>query len=64
MGSGASLVIKSKGREVEITHEGRHENLTLEPGHDVLDVLKHEMGSLRYEPDPACRGSAAARWGS
>ncbi len=53
LGSGASLVIKSKGRRLEITRDGCPESLTLEPGRDVLDVLKEEMSSLRYAPDPA-----------
>ena len=52
LGSGTDLVIKSKGAKVEITRGGKAEELQLEPGHDVLEVLKHELGSLNYVPDP------------
>ena len=52
LGSGTDLVIKSKGRDVEITRGGKAENIQLEQGKDVLDVLKHELGSLSYVPDP------------
>ena len=52
LGSGTDLVIKSKGPKVEITRGGKTEELQLEPGRDVLDLLKHELGSLNYVPDP------------
>lgn len=52
LGSGTNLVIKSKGRQVELTRNGVPEQITLEQGKDVLDVLKHELGSLSYVPDP------------
>ena len=52
LGSGTNLVIKSKGRQVEITRAGEVELAELEQGKDVLDVLKHELGSLSYVPDP------------
>ncbi len=52
LGSGTDLVIKSKGPSVEITRGGRVEQTNLEPGRDVLDVLKQELGSLSYVPDP------------
>ena len=51
LGSGADLVIKSKGANVEITRNGRAEHIELEQGRDVLDVLKGELGSLSYVPD-------------
>lgn len=52
LGSGTDLVIKSKGKNVEITRAGFIEQIQLEPGKDVLDILKHELGSLNYVPDP------------
>jgi anthranilate synthase component 1 len=52
LGSGTNLVIKSKGANVEITRNGIPEQITLEPGKDVLHILKHELVSLNYVPDP------------
>ncbi|MCE5314689.1 MAG: anthranilate synthase component I [Armatimonadota bacterium] len=52
LGSETNLVIKSKGRDVEITRDGRIEHIALEPGKDVLHVLKNEMTNLHYVPDP------------
>lgn len=52
LGSGANLVIKSKDRNVEITRDGSTENLELENNNDVLHLLKRELGSLSYVPDP------------
>jgi len=52
LGSGTDLVIKSKGRDVEIVRRGVPEHLALDEGKDVLDVLKHELGALSYVPDP------------
>lgn len=52
LGSGTNLVIRSKGSQVELTRNGVPERITLEQGKDVLDVLKQELGSLSYVPDP------------
>ena len=75
LGSGASLVLKSKGNIVEIhrspvgdvttaggesvaDHECQSESdassstMALEPGRDVLHVLKEELDKLSYVPDP------------
>ncbi len=52
LGSGADLVIKSKDSNVEIKRGGNLEQISLECGRDVLDVLKYELGSLSYVPDP------------
>lgn len=52
LGSGTNLVIKSRGRDVEITRDGKLDKISLEPGRDVLNILKDEMSNLRYVPDP------------
>jgi anthranilate synthase component 1 len=52
LGSSANLVIKSKGRHVEITRDGSTDNITLPVGRDVLHILKQELGRLSYVPDP------------
>ncbi|MEN6356145.1 MAG: anthranilate synthase component I [Armatimonadota bacterium] len=52
LGSGTNLVIKSSGRDVEITRDGKLERISLVPGRDVLHILKDEMNKLRYVPDP------------
>jgi len=52
LGSGTDLVIASKGPNVKITRSGRCEQVVLEQGKDVLDILKHELSSLNYVPDP------------
>ena len=52
LGSGTSLLIKSKNRDVEIVRDGKTESFQLEAGRDVLHVLKKEMGALSYVPDP------------
>ncbi|MCE5198606.1 MAG: anthranilate synthase component I [Armatimonadota bacterium] len=51
LGSGTNLVIQSKGRNVEITRDGEVSSISLEPGRDVLNVLKDEFSKLRYVPD-------------
>ena len=52
LGSGTNLVIKSKGHQVELVRNGVPEQITLEPGKDVLHILKNELGCLSYVPDP------------
>lgn len=52
LGSGTNMVIKSKGRDVEITRDGAVEHVELEEGTDVLHILKRELYSLSYVPDP------------
>ncbi|MGI6294754.1 MAG: anthranilate synthase component I [Armatimonadota bacterium] len=51
LGSGTNLVIKSKCSEVEIIRAGVSEKTTLEPGRDVLHLLKDELESLNYVAD-------------
>ena len=52
LGSGTNLVIKSKGRSVEIVRDGKSQNFDLEPGCDVLHILEQELSELKYVPDP------------
>lgn len=52
LGSGTNLVIQSKGRSVSILRNGGSETLELQDGNDVLNILKNELGSLSYVPDP------------
>lgn len=52
LGSGTNLIIKSKGRSVEITRDGADEHIELEARRDVLHILKQEFGKLSYVPDP------------
>lgn len=52
LGSGADIAITSKGRDVQITRNGNVESIHLEPGRDVLHVLKEEFGKLKYIADP------------
>ena len=52
LGGGTNLLIKSKGRSVEIVRNGNVENIELDEGRDVLHVLKQELGRLSYVPDP------------
>ena len=48
IGTDPSLILKSKGRQVQITERGRTENILLEEGRDPLHVLKDLL--LRYKP--------------
>ena len=52
LGSGTNLVIKSKGRNVEIVRDGKSDNFDLEPECDVLHILEQELSELKYVPDP------------
>ena len=52
LGSGTNLVIKSKGRSVEIVRDGERKEFDLEPERDVLHILKQELSELKYVPDP------------
>ncbi len=51
LGSKPEVVIRSKGRNVTITRRDTAENITLEDKRDVLDVLKNELGRLKYMPN-------------
>jgi anthranilate synthase component 1 len=46
------MVFKSKGRDVEISRDGRTEHRRLADGEDPLHVLKELMDEFRYVPDP------------
>jgi anthranilate synthase component 1 len=52
LGSEVSLVIKSKGRTVEVIEDGRTRTITLEPGQDPLHVLKTQLNRFKWVPDP------------
>lgn len=53
LGSGANMVLKSKGRHVEITENGRREEMELPADQDVLTILKSRLGgAIKYVPDP------------
>ena len=51
LGSGTNLVIKSKGRDVEIIRGGAGEKITLDAGKDALHLLKDELNKLDYVAD-------------
>ncbi|MFQ3548218.1 MAG: anthranilate synthase component I [Armatimonadota bacterium] len=52
LGSGAGIIIKSKGKEVYIHRENSTDHIELQDGQDVLNILKEEMAKLKYVPDP------------
>ena len=50
LGSGTDLVIKSKGRTVEVTGNGRNETIELEEGRDVLHGRVIERAAAGRRP--------------
>jgi anthranilate synthase component 1 len=60
IGSDPFLVLKTKGRDVEIRAGGETRRRPLEPGEDPLHVLKGLMTGMRFVPDadlpPFCGG--------
>jgi anthranilate/para-aminobenzoate synthase component I len=46
------MVVKTKGRNVEIFRDGQREGRELAPGEDPLHVLKELMAGLRFVKDP------------
>jgi len=52
LGSGADLVIRSKGSHVEVTSGSHREEIEMPEGHDVLHVLRKKLGEAHYVPDP------------
>ena len=54
LGSGADLVIKTKGDSAQTARDGTSKEIEMSPRgpRDVLDVLKKEFGKLTYVPDP------------
>jgi anthranilate synthase component 1 len=52
LGSGAAVLMRSKGRTVEVTTAGETERIELEDGQDPLDVLKRLLAHYNYVPDP------------
>lgn len=52
LGSGAAIVMKSKGRTVEITEDCRTELIELTDGQDPLHVLKKQLGRFKWAQDP------------
>jgi anthranilate synthase component 1 len=52
IGGEAFMVLKTKGRTVEITRDGQADTRGLQPGEDPLHVLKGLMESFRFVPDP------------
>ncbi|MDO8683659.1 MAG: anthranilate synthase component I [Armatimonadota bacterium] len=52
LGSGASVIMRSKGRTVEVTDSSGGERIELKDGQDPLDVLKRLMAQYRFVPNP------------
>lgn len=54
LGSGADLVLRAKGSEVEISRDGMSRTIQIgsEGTRDALDVLKSELGRVSYVADP------------
>lgn len=52
IGGDTFMVLKTKGRAVELTRDGCTETRELGPDEDPLDVLKGLMESFRFVPDP------------
>ena len=52
IGGDPFMVVKTKGRHVEITREGVREERDLSPGEDPLHVLKGLMAGFRFATDP------------
>src|SRR5207245_2062811 len=46
------LVLKTRGRQVEIRTPARAECRELAPGEDPLTILKEQLGAYRFVPDP------------
>src|SRR5438874_206659 len=61
VGGDAFLVLKSRGRRVEIARDGRREERELEAGEDPLHLLEGLMAGLRFVNDeelpPFCGGA-------
>lgn len=52
IGADPFMVVKTRGRRVEITREGHREERELAAGEDPLHVLKELMGGFRFAADP------------
>ncbi len=52
LGSGAQTVVSSKGSEVTVSTPTETRQFNVEPGTDVLDVVKQEIERVKYVPDP------------
>jgi anthranilate synthase component 1 len=52
IGGDTFMVLKTKGRELEITREGRTERRELEDGEDPLHVLKGILAGFQFVKDP------------
>lgn len=52
LGTGPALVMKSKGREVQLLENGKSETITLPEGQDPLHILKKQLGRFKWAPDP------------
>jgi anthranilate synthase component 1 len=56
IGGDPFLVLKTKGRQVEVRADGETRRRELEPGEDPLDVLKGLMTGFRFAPQPPNSG--------
>jgi anthranilate synthase component 1 len=52
MGCEPFMTLRTKGRQVEVSEEGRVERFELEPGEDPLHVLERLMKRFVWSPDP------------
>ena len=52
VGGNPFLVLKTRGRQVEIRTPARAECRELAPGEDPLTILKEQLGAYRFVPDP------------
>ncbi len=52
LGSGTDSCHQEQGTRGRDNARWRPEQIELDQGKDVLDILKHELGSLNYVPDP------------
>ena len=52
LGSGPALIMKSRGRQVELLENGSVERIDLADGQDPLHILKKQLGRFKWVPDP------------
>src|SRR5436190_2028674 len=61
VGGNPSLVLKTRGRQVEIRSSDGVDRRELKPGEDPLSVLKEQLGAYQFVPDadlpPFCGGA-------
>jgi len=52
LGTAPALVMRSKGRRVELQENGTTTELDLQDGQDPLHILKKQLGRFKWVPDP------------